>query len=318
MNFIAKVIGGFFFFFILSGQLFSQENPKVSDKKIYKHQFSLQVDNDVFISPTIDKYYSSGMYIYYRWLHKEDSEKKFVRSVSLNQIMYTPKNVTLTDFNDFDRPYASIYSVFLNQEKYTKKSYLSTKLELGWMGPATGIGTFHKNWHETFGFSPVKGWKFQIENTPVVNLHAMYAKPILQENNFDFTSESYASAGTIYNHLRQDFLIRIGLINPLDKSTHYQGKLGNIGLDKYDTEIYLFLKTGASFNLYNATIEGNLLGEKSIHTEDPINGVLHNEAGIKVNFGVLDASITLINLSKETSESTNHTYLSLMFNKRFK
>lgn len=281
----------------------------------------LVVDNDVFLSLINDQYYSSGIFGYYRWLKKNSDSNKSIRSVSINQRMYTPRKVRWDEINEFDRPYAGLLSMFLTQENYIRKNqYVLSRLELGWMGPANKTGEIHEYWHGVLGLPNPNGWDYQIQNSPIINGYFTYARTLASDLGIDLISETNVSMGTIFNNIRQELMVRIGSIRNIGSGVHYNGNLGT----KYKlpekgklVEGYMFYSPGIEYNFYNATIEGNIVGPLAPHTETPKNWIWQNRIGLMLSWISFDVQMIVYTRSQETTEANKHYYMSIQLNKRF-
>ncbi|MFY0686860.1 MAG: lipid A deacylase LpxR family protein [Cyclobacteriaceae bacterium] len=305
------------FFLTLSfGRLNAQDQTPLT------HEVRLVVDNDVFTSLYRDQYYTSGLFGYYRKWIPVDKNFKLIRSFSLNQRMYTPRLVSWSDTLDFDRPYAGLLSAFIDHEFYLAQArYLKLSFELGWMGGATKTAEIHQFWHRVLQMPIPSGWDYQINNSPVMNFYGTYVQTIAAGEFADMATESNVAFGTIYSNVRQEILFRLGVISPLDRSVHYNGQLGNEGAtfdSKQPTEFYVFAAPGLEFNQYNATIEGNLFGIESTHTEASSRWIFQQKFGVMVSWSVIDATLTYYVRSKETAEAFPHFYGGLHLNYRFK
>jgi hypothetical protein len=156
----------------------AQENP--DQQEVFDQEIRIVVDNDVFTSFYRDQYYSSGLFGYYRTLRPTDGMKyKLIRSFGISQRIYTPERLTTRDPDRMDRPYAGILSgSFSNEYYYISGKYLKTSLELGWLGPANQTGTLHEFWHEVFDLPTPRGWNYQIQDMPLLNVNVTYASSL--------------------------------------------------------------------------------------------------------------------------------------------
>ena len=218
-----------------------------------------------------------------------------------------------------DRPYAGQMSLSVSNEYYSKinQSYLMGKFELGWMGPALRIGYLQYEWHKTFGMTLPLGWRYQINNSPIINLWGTYARTLLSEKNIDMICESNFAAGTAFGHVRQELMLRIGNILPLHESTQYNAVLGRLKGNPSQHEFYFFLSPGLEYVHYNSTIQGNIIGPKSIYTETALKWVFQMRAGIMMSWTKFDFALLYYRRTKETPESTFHKYVGIRMNQRF-
>lgn len=314
-----KFLFSFLIFLFIKSVVFSAQNK---DSVLLKHEIRIVVDNDVFTSPIRDRYYSSGLFGIYRWMGAQKATKsKKILSIQLNQRIFTPENVTIKDPSRFDRPYAGQISLTGNQEFYRQNNYIKTALELGWMGPGSLTGTIQENWHKFLNLPYPEGWEFQIGNSPIVNLYSTLAKTMVKKQSFDMISESNVAAGTAFCYVRQEVVLRLGKINPLQNSVHYNGQLGSkqpVLKEKQETqETYLFYSPGFEYALYNSTIEGNLFGGENPHTLDPRRAILQQRAGLMAAWTKFDIQIIYYFRTKETNEAVGSRFAGVHLNFRF-
>lgn len=308
----------FLLILIISSGILAQEK---TPKKYLSYDFQLVVDNDVFtMDITKDQYYSSGIYPEVRMLIDSGENVKKIRSFRFNHRMYTPFWVGWRRVEELDRPYAGIMSLTAAQEYYFESNkYLKVGLELGWLGPGALIGEQQTTWHKWFGMPAPQGWKYQIANTPVINLSLNYLQPIYSSYRFEISSESDLSLGTVYNNARQSLLIRTGELKPLNKSAYtasYLGKKRGNRTPKTD-EFYFFYSPGIEYVFHNATLEGGFIGPESPHTVEAISWVIQHRAGIMFSWPRFDLSFVKYWRSKENEEAMKHQYVAIRMNQRF-
>ena len=111
---------------------------------------------------------------------------KVIRSYYLNHRIYSPRHLFWEDSADMARPYAGQLSLAASNEYYFKKgSYLKAKLELGWMGSSLRTGDLQYNRHKTFGMQLPLGWKYEINDAPIINTYGTYAQTLLSGKSLD-------------------------------------------------------------------------------------------------------------------------------------
>ncbi len=313
MNFIRLKV--FIFFFLSSTSLIAQE-------KVMKRELQVESENDSYTSLTRDRYYSNGIYIRYRVLANfakwSPNVSKVIRSYHLNHRVFSPKHLFWHDVNDMDRPYAGQISLSVSNEYYLNdQSYINAKLEAGWMGPFLRTGQLQYDWHKAFGFSLPQGWRYQINDGPVVNLWGTYAKKLCGNQELDLTTESNVAIGTVFIHARQEFMLRMGNFKEIHQSAQYNGLVGNRKNGSGNQEIYFFLSPGLEYVPYNGTIEGNFAGKKSIYTEETVPWVFQIRTGIVASWTKFNVALLYYRRTRETTESTFHKFLGIRLNQRF-
>ncbi len=286
-----------------------------------KYDYRLVVDNDVFaLDINKDRYYSSGIYAAVRIL--QDSSKngsKVIRSYQLNQQMYTPTQVRWTELWQLDRPYAGVLTVSASNEYYLKNNtYFKVNLEVGILGPWSLVGESQTSWHRWFGMPEPMGWKYQIENTPVVNLHLSRIKPFFSTNDVEISNVTNASIGTIYNNIKHEVLLRFGDLRPNNQSAFTGSTLGSPPSETRNMkEFYIFYAPGVEYVFQNATLQGSLFSDNSPHTVDAIHWVWHHRFGMMWSWSRFDIGFTAFFRSPENKTAIKHNYAGIRLNQRF-
>ncbi|MEQ9303630.1 MAG: lipid A deacylase LpxR family protein [Marinoscillum sp.] len=310
----------FSLFWLIAFSIIAQNKHQ---KEHLTFECQLVVDNDVFtLDLAKDQYYSSGIYPSVRFLMDSTKNTKNILSFQLNHRIYTPSWIGWEQKSLLDRPYAGIASVSSAWEFYFHKNqYLKTHLELGWMGPAINMGGLQKTYHGWFGMPEPKGWKYQINDTPVINTYLTYIKPFFSSYRLDLSTETNLSLGTIYNNVRQELMIRTGQLRPIHQSAYVSSFLGDnrrIRLPEPKlSEFYMFYSPGVEYVFHNATLEGSSVGKASVYTVDAINWVVQHRAGVMFAWPRYDLSFIYYWRSQENETATTHSYVGIRMNQRF-
>jgi lipid A 3-O-deacylase len=294
-----------------------------AQEKTLKREFQVEADNDAYtLSLTRDQYYSNGIFLRYRFLTDSSKWKsslaKVVRSYDFNHRIFSPKYLAWTRSSQMDRPYAGQMSLSASNEYYyNDASYLKLKLELGWMGPALNTGDLQYAWHNALGMQLPQGWKYQINDAPIINLYGTYAKTLASIKDADVLSESNMALGTSFTHVRQEFVFRMGNLNAIHQSTQLNGVIGRKDDERKLQEFYFFISPGVEYVAYNSTIEGNFIGRASIYTETRQPWIYQTRAGLLWSWTKFDFALLYYRRTKETSKSTFHKYVGIRMNLRF-
>lgn len=299
--------------FLLTVFFSKAQNGRYLDREI-----QIQVDNDAFTGNIyLDQYYSQGSYGRYRVLDTT-RHKKLIKSISLNHRIYTPDNVGLKLVENFDRPYAGNFSLTGLLSLFDSKSALSYGLELGVMGKASLAEAVQEGWHNFFGFGTPEGWDYQINNSPIINGQFQYARSLLSGGNIEIISESNVTAGTAFTNARQEIMLRLGKFLSLEKSVQYGSNLGHSKLKSQTTvESIFFIAYGPEYVFYNSTIQGNIVGQPSVHTEEVIPWVRQLRIGGMFSWSSFDLSILAYFRSPENTKAHDHKYVGFLFSQRF-
>lgn len=236
----------------------------------HSHEFGIQTDNDSYLGQGSDRYYTNGIFFYYRKALKVDANsnlKNKVLGFELGQKMFNAQSGYVRDQTDVDRPFAAYtYIGSTLNFLYKNESTLKLGAQIGIVGPAAGGEPVQKLIHNTFGFYTLNGWQYQVQNDVELNLSGEYNKLMARASWIDLSLTSYANLGTGFTGAGAGPLIRIGNFNQLFNSVSTQSTASvaeQTGL-LHKHEIFFYYKPQANGVLYDATIQGGLF-----HTHDP-------------------------------------------------
>jgi hypothetical protein len=277
-----KIVFTFLLLFSFS-ILFSQE-------KLSK-EFRFKTDNDLYISPSKDRYYTSGIFLTYRYLSKHTKNKleKTIFEWEVGHKMYSPFKATVSDISMHDRPFAGyLYGSFGKQRVY-KNKILKLKLQLGIIGPAALGEELQDFIHTFFNFKKADGWKHQIKNAPGINLNASYSQFLIKDatNHLDLTWTNHAKAGTVFTNFSTGFFARIGIfpLQEMMNSIAFNTNINNRSTGyKRKKEVFFYAKTTIQYTLYDATLQGSFLNKGSEVTNKLTQYHLGLELGLSADF----------------------------------
>lgn len=238
----------------------------------YSKEFSFSSDNDLFISYVNDKYYSSGLFLEYRYIDKKSSLKeKRIHQWSLNQEIYTPFKSIITAREDHDRPFAGYLYVTYSVLNASEKSSKESSFQIGVVGPMA-LGKEFQVWiHNVYGFPEPIGWKYQIENILAVQYEREVIKKTGKKNSsfIDFFYSYGYSVGTVKTNARFSLQGRIGTT----KLSNFQNSLAfrtNLNYkESRNIESFFHWKINSRFVIYDATMQGSLFNNNSPITFTP-------------------------------------------------
>jgi len=276
-----------YIFFILSLHSFSQE--------ILSKEVSLKTDNDLYTSIFRDRYYTNGIFLSYRYLSKEKTEKLFkkIYEIQIGQKLYTPKKAAVVLLSDHDRPYAGyLYAGFGFSNFYENNSILKISSQIGTLGEnAFGEETIIFV-HRIYGYVEPIGWKYQISNAFAFNANVSYIKslPQISTSGVKIDWVNSLNLGSIFNNLSTGLNIRLGFkpLKEIKNSISYNGALGNKKQDH--KEFFFYLKPLLYYTAYDATIQGSFSNNTSPVTYQIKPFVFTSEIGFsfvvnKLNLG---------------------------------
>jgi hypothetical protein len=295
----------------------------------FKNEFGFKSDNDAYLWYGQDRYYTNGLFVYFRRamdLPKNTASPiaKATYEISVGQKMYNPISGYRPDPSTHDRPFAGyLYGGFKVGLFHKNESLVKIGLDLGTVGPNALGKEAQDLLHSIVGFYKVQGWEYQIANDFAVNANAQYAKLIHRSDNknVDFTLDSYANLGTIYNGAGVGILFRAGDLNQLFNSAHYHAAITNNGkTEKFrKKEFYFYAKPQLNYVAYDATIQGSLLYDTYSPVTFGVKPLVFSQTlGFNYSSPRFTIDYSLIFLSKEIkSNAKPHQYGSISMYYRF-
>jgi lipid A 3-O-deacylase len=241
----------------------------------YKNEFGFRSDNDSYLAQGSDRYYTNGLFIYFR--HAMDQEKldpkfeKKIYEISIGQKMYNPISGYAPDPARQDRPFAGyLYAGAALNWLYTNESILKVSAELGTTGPNSLAEDGQELLHDVVGFYALDGWQYQIKNAMAINLSAQYTRLLHRASNkaTDFSFEGYANAGTTFSGAGAGILFRAGGLNQLFNSAYTNAVIGNHAKTKAlvkKREVFFYAKPQLNVIAYDATVQGSMF-----NNNDPV------------------------------------------------
>lgn len=290
----------------------------------FKNEFGFKTENDAYLATLNDRYYTNGLFIYFRRAinpkdFKPEVEKK-TYEISIGQKMYTPYWGSVPLKEDQDRPFAGYlyaggaYSIFYKDEKVLKLS-----AEIGTTGPNSLAQDAQKFLHETVGFYKPAGWEYQIKNEIAVNLSANYSKLLVRSNDkaVDLSAQGYANLGTTFSGLGGSILFRAGRLNQLFNSSYHDAVIGSSKTARLNkSEFFFYAKPQLNVVAYDATIQGSLFNNDSPITFGVKPIVFEQQFGLNYSSNRFTADFNVIFKTKEVksvAKAQNYGGISLYY-----
>ncbi|MFD2873953.1 lipid A deacylase LpxR family protein [Mucilaginibacter ximonensis] len=257
----------------------------------HQNEFGIQSDNDSYLGQGSDRYYTDGLYLYFRHaldVKASDKLKNKVLGFDLGQKIFNPQSGAVPSASYIDRPFAGyLYAGASMNYLYKNESNFKIGVQLGVIGPASGGQTAQTWVHNNFGFYAPNGWQYQIKNNAVVNFSGEYNRLIARDTALDLSFASYANLGTGFTGAGAGLLFRLGVFNQLFNSASTQSSViaDNSIVTPNKHEFFLYYKPMANVIAYDATIQGGLFNKKdeagSLEvTAEPQRFVLSNHVGV--------------------------------------
>ena len=307
--------------------LFFLESALHAQQEYFNQEFAIANENDVYVLKNTDRYYSNGILLHYRfipksstwWGKRKNLDRKRIIDIELSQKFYTPVNLTLTDFEDFDRPYAGwLYAGLTINDFPSAHQRLEYGVELGTTGRPSGAEAFQTWYHATVGFPRPRGWGFQVASELAMNFKAKYQHQFsIVDGKFDLVTTSSAMLGSAFTNVVQYADLRVGRLQPLNESGFANAMIGQ-RTEEFRNHFYFFTGYGYQWTIHDITIQGSLWNDNSVHTEEIFSNVRHLRVGWAASSANTTFRMTYNWLSEEVKGAKNHDYVGFELLLRFK
>jgi lipid A 3-O-deacylase len=241
----------------------------------------------------------------------------------LNEMMYTPDDLTVPVYQPHDYSYSS--AIYATHTLYSydpvRKYDFQTELVLGLMGPAALGRQIQSLVHSVMGFQKPMGWGTQLGTSVLANINFTAEKQLASLNSsfvpgLGSASGSGARApivevigggqvylGTMMNAVSVYPLVRIGIMKG-----YFSGYLNQYGGNVFagknkqrnHLQLYLFIKPEATLVITNALLEGTIFSDGH-----------HNDNG-KTRTTTDTGSIPIIENAAEVSHPSLHRVVTTM------
>ena len=237
----------------------------------HTNEIGIQTDNDSYLLQGSDRYYTDGIFFYFRHALKVKSPdstslRNKVLGFEFGQKIFNPQSGSIAiggvdDPKLIDRPFAAyLYAGTTLNFLYKNESNLKLSAQVGVIGPQA-LGMQIQNFvHDNFGFYHPSGWEYQINNDLELNLSAEYNKLLARASWIDVSLTCYVNLGNGFAGAGVGPLVRIGSFNQLFNSVSTQSTVSR----KSDVkplnahEIFFYYKPQFNYVAYDATIQGGL------------------------------------------------------------
>ncbi|QNF34154.1 lipid A deacylase LpxR family protein [Adhaeribacter swui] len=315
----------FLFSFFLCSVTWAQtgaaaDSANVNPDKLFYFIF----DNDATFK--VDYYYTQGIGVmHYNPVFRKSPINKiliFSKNKAAEQFYglnykydsFTPTNIRDPELRIGDRPYASY--MFVSQIAGTtnkvKQQRITSSLDVGFIGPATGAGKFQRKIHEYLHHGIPQGWKYQIKTDLVLNYNFLFQQGLIRTSSFELLGEGGGSLGTLYTNANAGALIRFGWMNNYfsDLGISNQTSRQQANLRKW--QLYAFGRTQGRLVGYNATMQGGLLNSRNIYivpAQDISRTILESQTGLVLIVKGLRLESAVSFISPEFKGSRRHKWM---------
>lgn len=235
----------------------------------HSYEFGIETDNDSYLLQGSDRYYTDGIFFYFRHALKVNANSSLNNKIigfEAGQKIFNPQSGSVfyngADQTDLvDRPFAAYLYAGANLNLlFNNESNLKISAQTGFIGP-NALGKQIQDFvHDNFGFYHPSGWEYQINNEFQINLSVEYNRLIARGNWVDLSLASYANLGNGFTGAGVGPLVRLGNFNQLFNSVSTQSTVSRAEKVKplHQNEVFFYYKPQFNYVAYDATIQGGL------------------------------------------------------------
>lgn len=277
------------------------------EKKFLNKEFSFTTDNDAFLLQKKDAYYTNGIYIHYRFADTHTARKK-IHALELGQMIFTPLSKKARTAADIDRPYCGyLFARYSKTTAFVNDGVLQWQATLGVVGSASLGENLQNAYHKLFGFLRFQGWEYQVRNAIGLDGGISYAFTAVEYNDvFKVVPTMQANMGTTFTNARAGMMFVAGSFEKNNSSVLFNTRINNgTAVPQKKSELLIFAYPSISYQAYNATLQGGLLGKGvGAVLADPKPFVFEQRYGICYAQERLSTRIELVYQSKETDKQS--------------
>jgi lipid A 3-O-deacylase len=248
-----------------------------------------------------------------RLMPKAGDSSNNVYGWGLMQIMVTPGDLTVSEYQPRDYPYSG--ALFATHTLYSynpqKKYSFQTEILAGVRGPASFAEQVQTGFHSLINYQKPMGWDNQLRNTPIININFTAEKQFLSVGNFmEINGGTLIAAGSFADAVFVYPMIRIGKMSP-----YFNGYFSQFGAFERNgrrekTQYYFVFTPVASYAAYNSMIQGKRENEDDIphnfNTDKP--GLKHFVTDIRLGAVIAHGNLSLSYTQTYTSEYKKDLY----------
>jgi lipid A 3-O-deacylase len=277
----------------------------------YKYQYATTIDNDQYINPNHDRYYTDGTLLSLTYAAKKPApDRKLIKKViefQFGQQIYNSRTAHVYCSCVFDRPLTGY--LFANGSFdwfYRNESALKLTIQLGTIGPNALGQQVQDAFHNLFDLYPAGPWpKYELNNAFGAELDLDYKKMLYKTSGdwFDIAADPEAMLGNTFTLVNAGMQLRLGNLGKLYESASTNSRVTNDRDNTLKHEFYFFAEPQLSYVAYNATIEGGLFIKDKGPTFDIYHIVYVQQLGLQFASARWSASYTAFIKTREVKST---------------
>lgn len=246
---------------IIASFLLTESIAQKQEKKYYRKQFSIGIDNDAFMLKLKDGYYTNGIFLQLSKASQQNIAKVISRW-ELGQTMFTTGNrrAVLRGEETIDRPYCGyLYLKYGQDRMHSPDGILSYNVSLGATGRLSLAQQLQELYHKMIHLYFYPYWETQIPNAVGVNAGISGKRTLASSSLVKLVSELEANAGMFYTNAKLGGYLCIGQSENIDNSSLFGTSINSKETAaKHNYELFGYFKPQLIAQAYNATLQGTL------------------------------------------------------------
>ena len=224
----------------------------------------ITAENDIFDDS--DNNYSHGSELEYNyWV--EDGIHISRIGYGINQLMYTPKDISCSDMPPEDsRPWSGTLSLYRETWEFETGKEIRTRIGVGILGPDARAEDSQKKVHEWLGCQEPMGWDNQMPDELMLNIYQdryrlLWGQEMNDSRIADIKWLYGGCFGTTFINAKTGVFARIGYNIP---ESSLPGGIVMKGDRGFEEKVFLYLIGGVDgmFVLHNATIGNSFFRDR--------------------------------------------------------
>jgi len=229
-----------------------------------------------------------------------ESTNNFISIAYANQ-MYNPSDINETALIEDDRPYAGYSYIEVGLHQSTKNNLDSLTVELGVIGPSSGMESLQNSIHDKIDANHANGWDNQLKDEYIFQLNYMHKWRQVYDDiaNLNSVLVPYLGAelGNKSTKISAGALYRIGLNIPSDYGVNSmnEGSFSSVPTHSKSIvnssskwSIYLNLSGGANLVLRDIFLDGNTFKDSHSVDKNTLNAYVMTGITFKYKHFLLD------------------------------